>query len=268
MRQGHHGEQLLEAKGKLFFSLFFLPGPACPLAPGGCAGQLGAARPRFPARPGARRSCCQQRGTERASCPSPSSPPAPDVLLCRWLLCPSFRPLVPKQPLAGAGSSSAPGSACSSSRPGHPLARRGRAVTTFRSGNRTGHPALALGALRSQDAANFLPKSRVQRPSTRISLGNLGEDGVGVAARQDWTRTGTITGTRTGPCSAGRSRGSGALGCAGSRSGGAFAAMGDPRERPGEDRRLPRTPGMVGRVTGKGPRFAPLNLAAGRRFTM
>ncbi|CAN8191018.1 unnamed protein product, partial [Coccothraustes coccothraustes] len=60
------------------------------------------------------------RGTERASCPSPSSPPLSlAVLLGRC--CP---------------------------------ARRGRALTTSRSGNRAGHPALALGALRGQDAAN------------------------------------------------------------------------------------------------------------------
>lgn len=107
MRQGHHVEQLLEAKGKLLFSLFFLPGAACPRgappAAWGCAGQLGAARLRLPSFPGARRSCCQQRGTELVSCPSPSSPPAPDVPLCRWLLCPSLGPLVPTQPLAGAG---------------------------------------------------------------------------------------------------------------------------------------------------------------------
>lgn len=36
-----------------------------------------------------------------------------------------------------------------------------------------------------------------------------------------------------------------------------LAAMGDPREQP-------RTPWMMGRMTGKGPRFAQLNLAAGR----
>lgn len=95
---------------------------------------------------------------------------------------------------------------------------------------------------------------------TPISLGKLGEDGVCVAVRQERTRTGTRTGTGTGPCTAGRSRGSGAPGCAGSRSG--------DRRPPRAARRLPRTPGMVGCVTGKGPRLAPLNLRAGRRFTV
>lgn len=76
-----------------------------------CSGPL-------PACPGARSCCCQQRGTERASCPSPSCPPAPAVLLGRWLLCPSFAPLVPKHPWPGPGSSPAPGAVAAAAGPG------------------------------------------------------------------------------------------------------------------------------------------------------
>lgn len=75
--------------------------------------------------------------------------------------------------------------------PTNDTARRGRALTTSRSGNRPGDRSIALEALRSEDAANSLPKSTGvarERSPPRSAPCSLGEDGVGVPTRRDRDR--------------------------------------------------------------------------------
>lgn len=262
MRQGHHGEQLLKAEGKLLFSLFSLPGPACPR---GAPPTAGAARvsSELPACPGARRSRCQQRGQSLHPAQAPLLPPLQTCCFAGGSSARPLLPLSPAPPVRGRGSAPSPGGVAAVAGLGCPGSEEvgGGSCCPGSEGPSADHHRLREPGRRPGTRPRGSPERRCcklspQKPGVEALTPSLASK-----PRRGWFRGGSETGPNPtwnrdrgsdGPVRSRPEQGFGGPGCAGSRNAEPFPAVGDPREQP-------CTPGMMGRVPGKGPRLAPLN---------
>lgn len=227
MRQGHHGEQLLEAKGKLLFSLFFPPGtglPAgCSPGSGGLRGSARGRPPRAPRLPRSAEKLLSAAGDRACILPKLLFSPCSGRAALPVAPLPVLRATCPHAAPGRAGSSSVPGSCCSSGRPG-------RARGSKEAGAGSGCPGsegpsadhLPLreqlrppGARPRRSAERRCCKLSPQKADVEAECRFETSERMGSAWQRD----------RTGP---GPKQGFGALGCAGSRSGGAFAGDGRP----------------------------------------
>lgn len=280
MRQGHHGEQLLEAKGKLLFSLLLFFSRDRP-ARGVLPRQRGTAR--VSSGPPARGSpLAPERGEAAVSCGAQSVHPAqapllPPLRTCCFADGSSVRPLShlsPRSPWPGPGSTSAAGGCCSSSRPGLPRGSQEAGGGSCCSGSE-GPSADHLPLPEPDRRASARPRLSAERRCYELSPQ---KPGVGALTpslaskpRRGWGRGGSETGPDPDrdPDSDGPVHSRPEQGVRGSvmrweqKRRSLCRPWETPVSSPAGAGGCPTPRGWMGCVTGKGPRFAPLNLAAG-----